>query len=258
MDEQRFGKAPLKVRDTSHYRSEYTSGFVEHWDQVASWEIRDKYEKNFYEEILKRYSCKEVLDVATGTGYHSSKLSRLGFEVLSLDGCNTMLNKAKANGKNIGILLETLNCDWKEITPGRLGRMFDAVICLGNSFTHVFDSEERVQILENFRSVLKPEGILIIDHRNYDSIVKGIPTKKAQYYAGASAKPDHIDEGLARYKYEFKDGNCYYLNMFPITRDVLVSEAIRAKFRLEKTLYDLVENKSDDAAFVQHVFRSIA
>ena len=62
-----------------------------------------------------------------------------------------MLNKAKANGKNIGILLETLNCDWKEITPGRLGRMFDAVICLGNSFTHVFDSEERVQILENFR-----------------------------------------------------------------------------------------------------------
>lgn len=259
MDDQKFGNTPLKVRDTSHYRSEYTKNFVEHWDQVASWEIRDKYEKDFYCKILKQYSCIDVLDVATGTGYHSVKLSTQGFKVVSLDGCTTMLKKATANGIKNGITLDTINCDWKDISAENLPQCFDAIICLGNSFTHVFDSAERTLILEKFRSALKRDGILIIDHRNYDSIVKGIPTRKALYYAGtsATAEPDYIDDGLARYKYEFNDGKCYYLNMYPITCNVLISEAKEAGFKLEETLYDLKEEQTGEAAFVQHVFRSI-
>ena len=75
-----------------------------------------------------------------------------------------------------------------------------------------------------FQSVLKPEGILIIDHRNYDSIVKEFQQKKHNIML-VQVQTRSYNEGLARYKYVW-DGNCYYLNMFPITRDVLVSEAI--------------------------------
>ncbi len=258
VDEQRFGSSPLMIRDTSHYLSEYTENFVEHWDEVANWEIRDEYEKDYYNNILKNGRCEYVLDVATGTGYHSVKLTTLGYKVTSLDGCTTMLKKAVSNGLKKGIVLNTISCDWQNISSSILPHEYDAVICLGNSFTHVFESSERIKILKKFRSTLKPNGILIIDHRNYDSIVKGIPTKRAQYYAGvsATAEPEYIDNGLARYKYKFKDGTCYYLNMFPITRDVLIAEALEAGFNLEHTLHDLKEVNTKDAAFVQHIFRS--
>lgn len=99
MDKQNFGSSPLKLRKTSHYLSEYTTDFVEHWDQVADWEIRDNYEKDFYDNILKSNYCQSVLDVATGTGYHSIKLAALSYEVTSLDGCATMLQKAITNGQ---------------------------------------------------------------------------------------------------------------------------------------------------------------
>lgn len=105
---------------------------------------------------------------------------------------------------------------------------------------------------------MKLNGILIIDHRNYDSILKGIPTKKAQYYAGKStvAETEYTDNGLARYKYKFKDGTCYYLNMFPLTRDVLMTEAFEAGFKVEHSLYDLKEIDTEGSAFVQHILRN--
>ena len=48
---------------------------------------------------------------------------------------------------------------------------FDAVICLGNSFAHLpdFHGDLRDQKLAitNFKDMLRPGGMLFIDHRNY-------------------------------------------------------------------------------------------
>lgn len=52
---------------------------------------------------------------------------------------------------------------------------FDAVICLGNSFAHLpdltGDQENHRIAIRNFHKVLKPGGLLFIDHRNYDAIL---------------------------------------------------------------------------------------
>lgn len=52
---------------------------------------------------------------------------------------------------------------------------FDSVICLGNSFAHLPDfqgdlSNQKLSI-QNFKDMLKPGGVLFIDHRNYDAIL---------------------------------------------------------------------------------------
>lgn len=67
------------------------------------------------------------------------------------------------------------------------GDGFDCIICLGNSFAHLpdFDGDNRSQLqaIENFRDCLRPGGILLIDHRNYDHIVSGgKPPMKNIYY----------------------------------------------------------------------------
>jgi len=64
---------------------------------------------------------------------------------------------------------------------------FDAVLCLGNSFAHLPDFEGDLQnqrkALRNFRALIKPGGILVIDHRNYDDILTcgQVPAKNIYY-----------------------------------------------------------------------------
>lgn len=77
----------------------------------------------------------------------------------------------------------TLYDDIKHI----IGDGFDAVICLGNSFAHMEDNfgdqREQKQAIKNFEKCLKPGGLLIIDHRNYDNIMEtGATPGKSIYY----------------------------------------------------------------------------
>ena len=64
---------------------------------------------------------------------------------------------------------------------------FDAVVCLGNSFAHLPDFTGRLGnqkvALENFHAMVKPGGILVIDHRNYDAILDtgSVPAKNVYY-----------------------------------------------------------------------------
>lgn len=64
---------------------------------------------------------------------------------------------------------------------------FDAVICLGNSFAHLpdltGDQENHKIAIKNFHDILKPGGLLFIDHRNYDAILdSGKASQRNLYY----------------------------------------------------------------------------
>lgn len=52
---------------------------------------------------------------------------------------------------------------------------FDAVICMGSSIAHVpepnCDQTNTRRALKNIRSFVKPGGLLMVDHRNFDYIV---------------------------------------------------------------------------------------
>ena len=72
------------------------------------------------------------------------------------------------------------------------GSGFDAIICMGNSFAHLPDfsgdqHDQRIAIT-NFYDLLKPGGILVIDHRNYDYILEhgAAPTKNIYYSVNIS------------------------------------------------------------------------
>ena len=76
----------------------------------------------------------------------------------------------------------TLVDDLKERLPGG-PEGYDAVICLGNSFPHLPDSDGQKLALGNFYEIVKPGGVLIIDHRNYDHLLDtgNVPVKNAYY-----------------------------------------------------------------------------
>lgn len=253
---QDYGENPLSIRETGKYVEEYISGFVDKWDELIDWEQRAESEGDFFIEQLKRRGARRVLDVATGTGFHSVRLLNEGFEVVSADGSPEMLAKAFQNGRQHHRILRTVQADWRWLNRDVSGR-FDAIICLGNSFTHLFSENDRRKALAEFYSALRHDGVLILDHRNYDAILdNGFSSKHAYYYCGdqVKAEPEHVDEGLARFRYQFPDGSSYNLNMFPLRKQYVTGLMRDVGFQQITTYGDFKEShKHDDPDFFIHV-----
>ncbi|XP_048830930.1 glycine N-methyltransferase [Brienomyrus brachyistius] len=151
--------------------------------------------KSWVLSLLRQHSCRRVLDVACGTGVDSIMLVEEGFNMVSVDASDKMLKYAlkarwerrKEPAFDQWVIEEanwlTLPQDVQKPDSG-----FDAVICLGNSFAHLpdfkGDQSDQKLALQNIGSMVKPGGILIIDHRNYDYILETgrAPQGKNIYY----------------------------------------------------------------------------
>jgi len=253
---QQYGSDPTKVRKTDQYTAEYVHAFVQKWDQLIDWDARAESEGKFFIQLLEAHGKRKILDAATGTGFHSVQLLQAGFEVASADGSAPMLARAFENAKARGHILRTIHADWRWLNRD-LHEKFDAVICLGNSFTHLFEEKDRRRALAEFYSVLKHDGILILDQRNYDAILDhGFKSKHKYYYCGDQvvAEPAHVDEGLARFRYAFPDGSEYNLNMFPLRKAYMRKLLAEAGFQRCRTFGDFQETYQDeDPDFFVHV-----
>jgi len=253
---QDYGTDPTAVRESDKYADEYVRGFVDKWDDLIDWDGRAANEGEFFIDILKERGVERVLDVAAGTGFHSIRLIEAGFDVVSADGSPQMLAKAFENGRRRGHVLRTVQADWRWLNRDIMGR-FDAVICLGNSFTHLFDERDRRKTLAEFYSALKHDGALILDQRNYDSILDhGFSSKHKYYYCGdqVTAEPEHVDDGLARFRYSFPDGSVYNLNMFPLRKNYTRKLMHDVGFQHIITYGDFQETyKEQDPDFYIHV-----
>ncbi|MEX0680730.1 MAG: class I SAM-dependent methyltransferase [Balneolales bacterium] len=255
--QQSYGNDPTAVRESDHYQKEYIEQFVEKWDDLIDWDKRGEGEGNFFIDILEDHGVEKVLDVATGTGYHSVRLLKAGYDVVSADGSPQMLYRAFENAKIQGELLRTVQADWRWLNKD-IHEKFDAVICLGNSFTHLFSENDRRKALAEFYSVLRHDGILILDQRNYDAILDhGYSSTHKYYYCGeeVEVEPEYVDEGLARFRYHFEnDEDFYYLNMYPLRRDYTRKLMDQVGFQKVETYGDFHETyRKEDPDFFIHV-----
>ncbi len=253
---QEFGKNPVRQRQTGNYIQEYIKGFVDKWDELIDWESRADSEGDFFIRTLQEHGCRKVLDVATGTGFHSVRLLEAGFEVVSADGSSEMLAKAFENGRRRGHILRTVQADWRWLNRDVHGE-YDAIICLGNSFTHLFEERDRRKTLAEYYAMLKHDGILILDQRNYDRILDhGFSSKHTYYYCGdnVKAEPEHVDDGLARFRYEFPDSSVFHLNMFPLRREYTRKLMTDVGFQKVETYGDFHETyRVEEPDFYIHV-----
>lgn len=253
---QEYGKDPLAVRKTDHYKKEYIESFVDKWDELIDWKARAESEGAFFINMLRGRGKHKILDVATGTGFHSVRLLEAGFDVTSADGSAQMLAKAFENARRHGYVLKTVQADWRWLNRDLQGK-YDAIICLGNSFTHLFSDHDRRRALAEFYAALKYDGVLILDQRNYDALLDGgYGCRKKYYYCGdqVTAEPEHVDEGLARFRYAFPDGSEFNLNMFPLRKKYMRNLLTEVGFQRVFTYGDFQETYDDlEPDFLVHV-----
>ena len=253
---------------TDRYLKQYGDNFVKKWDELIDWEKRSESEGSFFIDILNARNAYDILDAATGTGFHSVRLLQNGFKVTSADGSGNMLIQAFSNALEKGYILNTVHTDWRRLSRDLQGE-YDAIFCLGNSFTHLFQEQDRRKVLAEFYSRLRPHGTLVIDHRNYDKILnsldsnghhskfnKDFSSKHKYYYCGENvvADPVVIMESLVRFEYTFSDQSVFHLDMFPLSRNYMLDLLQEHGFGNVETYADFQETYTEaDPDFFIHI-----
>jgi len=141
------------------------------YDLMVSWGDRLAREEQFFRELFSRKGCRRVLDAACGTGMHAVAFSRAGLEVCGVDLSTAMVEKARENARAAGVQVRFEAAGFGEIAS-RIGTGFDAATCLGNSLPHLLDDASLAACLRDFAELLIPGGVLVIQNRNYDRLLR--------------------------------------------------------------------------------------
>jgi len=123
------------------------------------------------DKILKRYKAKKILEVACGTGHLAKYLHGFGYDIIATDIFEEMLNLARKNAPEVKFLKQDMG-------NLKLKQKFDAVICLGRSFTYITTNKDVEKALNSFNRVLKRNGILIFDNFNAEKPIRNFDRYK--------------------------------------------------------------------------------
>jgi ubiquinone/menaquinone biosynthesis C-methylase UbiE len=151
--------------------------FSEDYDRFVNWEDRLAYEMPFIEEQINHLkqpgkSSLKILDSACGTGMHAIALAKQGHIVSAADLFPQMIKKGLDNAQREGVAVQFAAAGFGEMKQTFGRDQFELVLCLGNSLPHVLSETELFNALQDFASVLKQDGVLFIQNRNFDAVVK--------------------------------------------------------------------------------------
>jgi len=153
--------------------SDMYDNFSEDYDRFVNWDNRLKFELPFIEKQIGSLDSSKgpirILDAACGTGMHTIELSRRGYEAIGADVSENMIRQAEENAASAGMKVEFNAIGFKELAKHY--KNIDLFLCLGNSLPHVLSSSELAITLNDFASCVRPDGVLLIQNRNFDAVL---------------------------------------------------------------------------------------
>jgi SAM-dependent methyltransferase len=142
------------------------------YDRFVDWDARLAHELPFFTGLFEQAGVRRVLDAACGTGHHAIALARHGYDLVGADLSLAMVELARDNAVDAGVDITFVQAglgDLAGIDP-RVEGAFDAVLCLGNSLPHLLSRDAVRAALADFRAVLRPGGLVVIQNRNFDKV----------------------------------------------------------------------------------------
>jgi SAM-dependent methyltransferase len=146
--------------------------FSTDYDRFVNWTNRLAVEMPFLQSQLEKAGANHVLDAACGTGMHAIALAQAGFTLAGADLSGGMVKRAHQNAQSAGVSVRFEQAGFGELASKFGSAAFDAVLCLGNSLPHLLTTEDLASALSDFAACLKSGGILLIQNRNFDAVMK--------------------------------------------------------------------------------------
>ncbi len=123
-------------------------------------------------DLLRQFEIHTLLpglavDLGAGSGFQSIPLAELGFSVIAIDFCETLLSELGDRASNLNI--RTI-CDDILNLSKHLDQQVQLIVCMGNTLTHL-DSLSAVEfLLSEAKQALTQNGRLILGFRDYISV----------------------------------------------------------------------------------------
>jgi len=124
-----------------------------------------KREVDLVATVLKDHGCRSVIDLGCGTGYHVRSLTRLGFRTTGVDISAQSIRFAKKKAAQERARPRFVVGSYYDYHPVQ---SFDAALCLNWSIPVV--GREVRRFLDNTFSLLRPEGLLVLDYERVSDI----------------------------------------------------------------------------------------
>ncbi|GAA2411668.1 class I SAM-dependent methyltransferase [Streptomyces glaucosporus] len=118
-----------------------------------------------------------AVDLGCGPGPQSLALAGLGFDrVLAVDTSRALLDElaARAAGTAAAGVVHPVHGDIRHILPEHVGPSgAAAVVCMGDTLTHLPDKEDVTSLLDDIARSLAPGGLLVIGYRDLTAPLTG-------------------------------------------------------------------------------------
>lgn len=144
----------------------FTSWFNTHYYHIL-YKNRNNADAEFFMRNIVTFLSlpkgSKIADIPCGKGRHSIFLNSMGYEVFGGDLSINNINFAKRFEN------KTLNfevCDMRNPLKSK----YNAVFNLFTSFGYFKDDKEDIAVLQSFKSVLKKDGILVLDFLNVEKV----------------------------------------------------------------------------------------
>jgi glycine/sarcosine N-methyltransferase len=219
--------------------------FSTDYDRFVNWPGRLAMEMPFLDNQLKEAGARRVLDAACGTGMHAIALARLGYEVAGADLSAGMIKRACINAEASGVRVQFQEAGFGELRNAFSRQTFDAVFCLGNSLPHLLTLGQLSAALADFADCLKPGGLVLIQNRNFDAVMK-----KRERWMEPQAAHEGQSEWLFLRFYDFEMDGSLIFNVVTLHRDGAHAwtQSVMAT-RLRPLLLDEMESTLKAASF---------
>ena len=149
--------------------------FSEDYDRFVNWPGRLAMEMPFIEASLQGLAPQKgvlrVLDAACGTGMHAIALAQKGYSASGADLSAPMIERARQNAAGAGVAVPFKVAGFGALASAFGQEALDALLCLGNSLPHVLTLQDLAAALANFAACLRPDGLLLIQNRNFDAVL---------------------------------------------------------------------------------------
>lgn len=147
--------------------------FSENYDRFVNWPSRLAYEMPFIEKQLAALgpAPMRILDAACATGMHAIALAQRGYTVSGGDLSQPMIQHARQNATRAGADVRFEEAGFGSLSQVFEPGSFDALLCLGNSLPHLTSKAELATALQDFARLLRSEGLLIVQNRNFDLVM---------------------------------------------------------------------------------------
>lgn len=177
------------------------------YELLYSYRNEDEAQKlaRLIERQIPKNKYPRIVDVGCGRGRHSITLAELGYNVTGFDLSPQAIEKARkiAHKRELSNVKFIVN-DMRKPLNDR----FDAALNLFTTFGYFLDENQNVEVLKNIHSMLKRNGLFLIDFLNAEKTARELkPAEEGEDDGVTYTIERYIEDGFVFKKIKFHGDN---------------------------------------------------